>query len=48
VLIDLSWHDEVMFGVIVIAVIVALGVLVYTAGVDSRIDDVERRRRYNG
>ena len=47
-LIDLSGHDEVMFGVIVIAAIVVLGVLVYTAGVDSRIDDVERRRRYNG
>ena len=47
-LIDISRHDEVMFGLIVIAAIVVLAVLVYTAGVDSRVDDVARRRRYNG
>ena len=41
-------QDEVMFGLILIAAIVVLGVLVYTVGVDSRIDEVARRRRYNG
>ena len=40
-------HHEVMFGLILIAAIVVLGVLVY-AGVDSRVDEVARRRRYNG
>jgi len=37
-----------MLGLIVIAAIVVFGVLVYTAGVDSRVDEVARRRRYNG
>jgi hypothetical protein len=37
-----------MFGLILIAAIVAFGVLVYTVGVDSRVDDVARRRRYDG
>jgi hypothetical protein len=36
-----------MFGLIVIAVIVALVPLAYIAGADSRIDEVARRRRYN-
>jgi hypothetical protein len=48
VLIEISRHHEVMFGLILIAAIVVLGVLVYTAGVDSRFDEVARRRRYNG
>ena len=47
-LIDIFMQDEVMFGLILIAAIVVLGVLVYTLGVDSRVDDVARRRRYNG
>lgn len=47
-LIDIFMQDEVMFGLILIAAIVVLGVLVYTVGVDSRVDDVARRRRYNG
>ena len=37
-----------MLGLILIAAIVVFGVLVYTAGVDSPVDDVARRRRYNG
>jgi hypothetical protein len=37
-----------MVGLILIAAIVVLGVLVYTSGVDSRVDDVARRQRYNG
>ena len=47
-LIDIFMQDEVMFGLILIAAIVVLGVLVYTVGVDSRVDDVARRRRYDG
>jgi len=37
-----------MFGLIFIAAIVILGPLAVLAGADSRIDDVARRRRYNG
>jgi hypothetical protein len=37
-----------MFGLIFLALIVALVPLAYVAGVDSRIDDVARRRRFNG
>jgi hypothetical protein len=48
VLIDMLVHDEVMFGYILIAVIVALLPLAYFAGADSRIDEVDRRRRYHG
>ena len=47
-LIDVFTHHQVMFGLILIAAIVVFGVLVYTAGVDSRVDEVARRRRYNG
>ena len=47
-LIDIFMQDEVMFGLILIAAVVVLGVLVYTVGVDSRVDDVARRRRYDG
>ena len=46
-LIDVVTHDEVMFGLILIAAIVVFGVLVYTVGGDSRVDDVARRRRYD-
>jgi hypothetical protein len=48
VLIDAQAHHEVMFGLIVIALIVALIPLAYYAGADSRIDEVARRRRYHG
>jgi hypothetical protein len=37
-----------MFGLILIALIVLLAPLAYVAGADSRIDDVARRRRYDG
>jgi hypothetical protein len=37
-----------MFGLIFIALIVALAPLAYYAGADSRIDEVARRRRYHG
>jgi hypothetical protein len=48
VLIDATMHDEVMFGVILIALIVLLVPLAYVAGADSRVDEVARRRRYSG
>jgi hypothetical protein len=37
-----------MFGLIFLLIIVALVPLAYVAGADSRVDDVARRRRYNG
>jgi hypothetical protein len=37
-----------MFGLIFIALVVALVSLAYYTGADSRIDEVARRRRFNG
>jgi hypothetical protein len=48
VLIDKAMHHEGMFGIILIALIVLLVPLAYVAGVDSRVDEVARRRRYSG
>jgi hypothetical protein len=47
-LIDLARHDEIVFGYVLIAFLVLVGPLSYFAGVDSRIDDASRRRRYRG
>ena len=47
-LIDLTMHYEVMFGLVFIALIVLLVPLAYFAGADSRVDEVARRRRYGG
>jgi hypothetical protein len=41
-------HHEGMFGFILIALIVVAAPLAYAIGADSRIDDVARRRRFNG
>ena len=41
-------HDAFMFGLIVIPVVAFLALAVYAYGADSRIDDVARRRRFNG
>jgi hypothetical protein len=41
-------HNEDMFGVIFLALLLVLGPLAVVSGVDSRVDDVARRRRYNG
>jgi hypothetical protein len=41
-------HDEYMFGVILLVLLLVVGALAVFAGVDSRIDDVARRRRSNG
>jgi hypothetical protein len=48
VLIELARHHEVMFALIVIAVLIAVAVLSYPFGKDSRIDDVARRRGFTG
>jgi uncharacterized membrane protein len=48
VLIEVFVHDEVMFGLVLIAVIAVFLALAYLRGADSRIDEVARRRRYNG
>jgi hypothetical protein len=37
-----------MLGVILLALLLVVGPLAIFAGVDSRIDDVARRRRYGG
>jgi hypothetical protein len=42
-------HHELMLGLLLIAVIAVLvPVVAYVGGADSRVDDVARRRRYNG
>jgi hypothetical protein len=44
-----SVHDhEVVFGIVLIGLIVIAAPLAYAIGVDSRVDDVARRRRFNG
>jgi hypothetical protein len=48
VLIDVLVDNVVMFAFIVIAFVLVVGVLAVVAGADSRIDDVARRRRYQG
>jgi hypothetical protein len=37
-----------MFGLILLTLLVVVGPLAYFAGVDSRVDDVDRRRHYSG
>jgi hypothetical protein len=48
VLIDFVEHNELMLGYILIAVLVVFLPLAYLAGADSRIDEVNWRRRYHG
>jgi hypothetical protein len=48
VLIEGRGHHEFMFGFVLVVAIVLLAPIAYFAGVDSRVDEVERRRRYNG
>lgn len=43
-----DWHHMDMFGLIFLALLLVLGPLALVSGVDSRVDDVARRRRYNG
>jgi len=37
-----------MFGLVLIPVLAFVALAVYAYGADSRIDDVDRRRRFNG
>ena len=37
-----------MFGLVLIGLIVVVAPLSYLCGSDSRVDDVARRRRFNG
>jgi hypothetical protein len=48
VLIDRVRHHEVMFGLVLIPLLAVVALAVYVYGADSRIDDVTRRRGYNG
>ncbi len=41
-------HHAVMFALIVIPVLAFVALAVYAYGADSRIDDVARRRNFNG
>ena len=48
VLMNQTVHYVSMFGAILITLIAVFLLLAYLAGADSRVDDVARRRRYNG
>jgi hypothetical protein len=48
VLIEERDHHEFMFGFFLVVAIVLLAPIAYFAGADSRVDEVERRRRYDG
>jgi hypothetical protein len=37
-----------MFGFVVLTFLIVVGPLAYLAGVDSRVDDVDRRRHHSG
>ncbi len=37
-----------MFAFILLTLLIVVGPLAYFAGVDSRVDDVDRRRHYTG
>jgi len=41
-------HNEVVFGYVLIALLLIIGPLAYYAGVDSRIDEKSRDRRFSG
>jgi len=44
VLIDVVRDDTSMFGLVLLVFVLVVGPLALVAGVDSRVDDVERRR----
>jgi hypothetical protein len=48
VLIKFAMHHEGMLGYILIAAVVVFLPLAYLAGADSRIDEVNWRRRFHG
>jgi hypothetical protein len=48
VLINRACNHERMLALILIPIVAVAALLVYMAGVDSRIDDVAHRRGYHG
>jgi len=48
VLIEAMQHNEVVFGYVLIVLLLIIGPLAYFAGVDSRIDERSRDRRFSG
>jgi len=48
VLIDCRRHHEDMLALLFIPIVAVAAFLVYAAGVDSRIDEVSRRRGFHG
>ena len=47
-LIDPIGHHVAMFALILIPVLAVAALLIYAMGADSRVDDVARRRGFNG
>ena len=45
---DTPVHHGVVVGLILIPAIAFLALAVYVYGADSRVDDIARRRRFNG
>ena len=45
---NMAGHHEVVFALILIPVLAFVALAVYAYGADSRIDDVARRRHFNG
>jgi hypothetical protein len=48
VLIDRRCHNADMFALVFIPILAVAALLVYALGVDSRIDEVSRRRGFRG
>jgi hypothetical protein len=48
VLIDSICDHKAVFALILIPIVAVAALLVYVAGVDSRIDEVARRRSFHG
>jgi len=48
VLIAAPSENVPVFGYVLIAFLLLVGLLAYFVGVDSRLDEVEHRRRYTG
>jgi hypothetical protein len=48
VLIKYVDEDLRVFGIVILVLLLVVGPLALWAGADSRVDDVERRRRYMG
>ena len=47
-LIDVVGHHEAMLALILIPVLAVAALLIFAMGADSRVDEVTRRRGFNG